>query len=151
MNLPDEKREAVRRLLDEHQPLPITETGLVHIGYGCPAPCCWGNEGGYDLDAHRRHLADALAPTVAGLIEDARREDRERHGRELHEALTAAVTAQRDRDALRERLAGVEALFACGPNLLRHYYAIDSTCQRCGMPSWVESRLRAVLHPEEKP
>ena len=74
MNLPDEKREAVRRLLDEHQPLPITETGLVHIGYGCPAPCCWGNEGGYDLDAHRRHVADALAPVVARWLAEARAE-----------------------------------------------------------------------------
>lgn len=69
--LTNEKREAVRRLLDEHQPLPITETGLVHIGYGCPAPCCWGNEGGYDLDAHRRHVADALAPVVARWLAEA--------------------------------------------------------------------------------
>ena len=46
---------------------------------------------------------------------------------------------------LTARLAKVEALRDCGPNGLRHYYAIDSTCQRCGMPSRVETALRAAL------
>ena len=57
--------------------------------------------------------------------------------------LAEAEQAAEQRGAERV-LVAVEALAGChgGP---RHWYAVDATCQRCEMPSWVEANLRALV------
>lgn len=61
----DDRAREIAEVLAAHRPLPIMESGGILLGYGCPAPCAWGNEGGYDLDAHRTHLATILAQRAA--------------------------------------------------------------------------------------
>ena len=62
MNLPDEKREAVRRVLREHQTIA---TGLGEW-------CCSCSRMEWRPIAHRStHVADALAPLLAGWLAEA--------------------------------------------------------------------------------
>ena len=119
--------EALAGVLEVHQFAGVVNSrdGWAECKCGEQVPCQFAEEwrdGEKWTEAIRLHQAKALAPTVAALIEEAQEraallaseaahaEAMERVAgleRELHEALTTAVAAQRDRDELAERLAGV--------------------------------------------
>lgn len=100
------------------------------------------NHGGYHSDA--AGTEDAMRAFVNGALWASRVEQaREGNGDDAlpdpGERTTVPLAA--GEGALRER---VEAALAC-PHGPRHYYAVDATCQRCEMPSWVEALFHAVL------
>jgi len=81
--------------------------------------------------------------------------------REAAEHVAAVRTAHRDRlrddflpaararaetaeQQLADLRASIAALVDC-PHGPRHYYALDATCQRCEMPSWVEALIRTTI------
>jgi hypothetical protein len=154
-------------VLAEHQ-----FAGRIHSGEGwveclCGAHVPWTPTGEDDegswTAAMIRHQAEALAPTVARLIEVAETRAVARYIRSKHAADCETFTnklgkcnchrdAVAERDELRERLAGVEALADEwdneGVELINHAHSGRDVNEG---GTWIKaaSDLRAVLHPEE--